>query len=512
MKFRNNHIILFISVVSVLLIWCFFQFYYAYHLFHKEQIQLFVYSQDVIFRYFESPACISNLAGDFLTQFFYLIGGGPIIIALSLMLLGYLGFSVFWRILTNNWLSFGLALLLVSWELGRLSLLSYPLSSTYSLIGSLGLCLICTRFKSDTIRLIVLVVSLLAGFWMFGYGVYFTAILSVAYEIKLRKWKTVIAVAVVVFLLPTKLLSFPTWFGLPNFKIERILAADNEYYFGNYDKLAIVTSTPMEADHVTYYYNLLNACRGVLPDSLMSYYQPATLGLFLPVDTSSSYLSIMFANEVWFKLGDMTMAEHCAMLSMISSPNSTGARMIKRLAEINLINNDEQAALKYLRILKKTLFYSDWAEQRMPENKDASIRSWLSDKRQFIPQHDTIRASADIKLSLRQLLKSNPKNTIAYDYLLCYNLLQKDIDGFVQDYNPTSVPNRLYAEALLIYAANKRLSSNELKKYQISPEVIAEFNDYTQIYEKYSGDGRYLSGKYGKTYWFYFHYATLKTL
>jgi hypothetical protein len=355
-------------------------------------------------------------------------------------------------------------------------------------------------------------VSLLTGFWLFGYGVYFTAILFVAYEIRLRKWKTVIAIVVVVFLLPAKFLSFPAWFGLPNFKIERILAADNEYYFGNYDKLAIVTNTPMEADHMTYYYNLLNASRGVLPDSLMNYYQPATLGLFLPIDTSSSYLSIMFANEVWFKLGDMTMAEHCAMLSMIFSPNSSGARMIKRLAEINLINNDEQAALKYLRILKKTLFYSDWAEQRMPEQKDASIRSWLSDKRQFIPQHDTIRASADIRLSLRQLLKSNPKNTIAYNYLLCYNLLQKDIDGFVQDYNPASVPNRLYAEALLIYAANKRLSPNELKKYQISPGVIAEFNDYTQVYEKHHGDGHYLSGKYGKTYWFYFHYATLKTL
>lgn len=32
------------------------------------------------------------------------------------------------------------------------------------------------------------------------------------------------------------------------------------------------------------------------------------------------------------------MAEHCAMLSMIFSPRNSGSRMIKRLAEINLVN------------------------------------------------------------------------------------------------------------------------------------------------------------------------------
>ena len=48
------------------------------------------------------------------------------------------------------------------------------------------------------------------------------------------------------------------------------------------------------------------------------------------------------------------MAEHCAMLSMIFSPRNSGSRMIKRLAEINLVNGDDEAALKYLRILDNT--------------------------------------------------------------------------------------------------------------------------------------------------------------
>ena len=56
----------------------------------------------------------------------------------------------------------------------------------------------------------------------------------------------------------------------------------------------------------------------------------------------STYLTIYAANEVWFALGDMTMAEHAAILGMIFSPHHTGARAVKRLAEINLVNGDER--------------------------------------------------------------------------------------------------------------------------------------------------------------------------
>ena len=69
------------------------------------------------------------------------------------------------------------------------------------------------------------------------------------------------------------------------------------------------------------------------------------------------------------------MAEHCAMLSMIFSPRNSGSRMIKRLAEINLVNGDDEAALKYLRILDKTLLHKSWAEKRIPGQQTPQVRS-----------------------------------------------------------------------------------------------------------------------------------------
>ena len=56
----------------------------------------------------------------------------------------------------------------------------------------------------------------------------------------------------------------------------------------------------------------------------MDGYQPASQGLFLPVAPHSTYLTIYAANEVWFALGDMTMAEHAAILGMIFSVTVIG--------------------------------------------------------------------------------------------------------------------------------------------------------------------------------------------
>ena len=258
---------------------------------------------------------------------------------------------------------------------------------------------------------------------------------------------------------------------------------------------------------------MLNAQQDRLPDRLMDGYQPASQGLFLPVAPHSTYLTIYAANEVWFALGDMTMAEHAAILGMIFSPHHTGARAVKRLAEINLVNGDEAAAMKYLRLLQKTMCYRDWAERRIPGKQTAEVCQWLKRKRLLLPATDTLRSSADIPLSLRHLLRNNPDNTLACDYLLCFDLLNKDIGAFAGDYREFAAkkfPSRLYAEGLLIYLAGKKASLDEVEKWNIPPQVLDEFSEYTRLYEANDGNGAPLQAKYGKTYWFYFHYATMK--
>ena len=197
------------------------------------------------------------------------------------------------------------------------------------------------------------------------------------------------------------------------------------------------------------------------------------------------------------------MAEHCAMLSMIFSPRNSGSRMIKRLAEINLVNGDDEAAL---RILDKTLLHKSWAEKRIPGQQTPQVKEWLEKKRRDIPTQDQLRSGNDAVTSLQNLVASNAGNLRAYEYLLCYHLLSKDLRSFVEDYVPGKVSSPIFAEALLIHLARQgNIRAEELIKYQIPVEIAKEFADYTRLYEAKDTS---LKEKYGKTYWFYYHFAT----
>ena len=258
---------------------------------------------------------------------------------------------------------------------------------------------------------------------------------------------------------------------------------------------------------------MLAARQGALPRKLLHYYQPASQGLFLPVAPGSDYITIAAAGEAWFAMGDMTMAEHATLLGMIFSPRHTGTRALRRLAEINLIVGDDAAAMKYLRLLQKTHVHRRWAEQRMPGRQTEEVKNRLAGKRRLLPERDTLRLAGDVTRSLRHLLEGNPNNRMALDYLLCFHLLNKNIPAFVEDYRTYAshlVPTDIYAEAWLIYLAGTEAPAEEWARMHIPEETLAAFEEYNSLYEANKGHGAALYPKYGRTYWFYFHYAMLK--
>ena len=67
----------------------------------------------------------------------------------------------------------------------------------------------------------------------------------------------------------------------------------------------------------------------------------------------------------------------------------------------------------------------------------------------------------------QNLVASNAGNLRAYEYLLCYHLLSKDLRSFVEDYVPGKVSSPIFAEALLIHLARQgNIRAEELIKYQ----------------------------------------------
>ena len=296
--------------------------------------------------------------------------------------------------------------------------------------------------------------------------------------------------------------------GHPDAVSEQMMGLAVEASLENWDKVSELASEDRRTLVGTYYYNLANAHRGQLADRLMDYYQPFERGLFLPVGEKSTPFQIGCAGDVWFALGDMSMAERDAMLGMLFSPSHTGSRYLRRLAETNLVTGDFEAASKYLRMLLNSRKDRAWARERLPGVWSPEYAARIDRKRALLPRIDVIHGMDQTQLILRVLLNSHPDNRMALDYLLCYDLLTKDLDAFVSDFAPSLTQSHLYEEAMLIFLAAKGgMVPENYEHYHISEETFDRFNRFVTIYKRDGGSGKNLTEEFGHSYWYYFYYA-----
>jgi hypothetical protein len=200
------------------------------------------------------------------------------------------------------------------------------------------------------------------------------------------------------------------------------------------------------------------------------------------------------AGEAWFQLGDMTVAEQSTITSLQASPKRTGARFLVRLAKVNLVTGEDAAARKYLDILCRTLFYGKWARSVMPGRQDEATRKWIAESRAKLMRTDFIHQSDDPRTVLQALLEADPANALAREYLLCYDLLCYDLDGFIQEYAKDFPQGRLYREAVLIWLSRQeRLNPAEVGRYGVDVSEVDRMGRF----------GRN-PGAFKNTYWYYY--------
>ena len=446
------------TVLWAIACWCFFQFWYPYHFFFQEQNQLFLWSWDYISTYFHNGG-LSLLAGDFLTQFYYYLYIGATILTLCLLVIGTLLYSSLRHFKVTRIVALILALVVMTFVAVCHFSTSYRLSSTIAVMGWTLMLWLVSLMRDWKKRLILLALALLPTYLFFGLP-----------EVKKLQ--------------------------APDLILEKDFAADCEYYFGNYNKvIKMVEGEDRWTDQMLFFYNLSQAQRGELPDHLLKF-TSNYLGTFEKIGPDTPMLTIRNMNELYWALGDMTFTERAAMMTNVFSHDNRNVRMMRRLAECNIVSGDSLAAEKYLRILDKTLVYSKWAKN-IRKNGQQIYR----EKMQMVNRHDTITISDNAHFLMMQLLDANPENTIALDYILCSNLLLKDITNFKRDYDryciDTAKPRLkpLYQEALCIWLAGTNAPQEEWEKYIKNANVFERFKQYNQ---------QRGSAQFKDSYWYYF--------
>lgn len=192
-------------------------------------------------------------------------------------------------------------------------------------------------------------------------------------------------------------------------------------------------TTPLSVSCV----NLALSQKGMLADRLFEFYQNGGEGLF-PTFTRDMISPVSTA-EIFFRLGMVNDAERYMFEAQEAIPNyRKSARLTRRIIECEIINGNYQVAAKLLRRLQKTLFYSNWANQMMAllGNEKAINRHPVYGKlRKYREKkQDFLFSDQEMDQMLGLLFLNDNHNRMAYEYLVCYELLQRDMEKFMQYY------------------------------------------------------------------------------
>ncbi|MFA5818447.1 MAG: DUF6057 family protein [Bacteroidales bacterium] len=266
--------------------------------------------------------------------------------------------------------------------------------------------------------------------------------------------------------------------------------------------------------------NLSLAKTGKMGDRMFNIEQNGVDGLFLPFATD--YFAPMMRSEIFFQLGMINASQECAFESMETTPNlNKSVRSIKRLAETNLINGHYEVAKKYIKLLKNTTFYRKWAKdtEKYLYNEDMINKHpvWGEMRMRMIKKNYFFKVQ-NMESTLNMLyilLSENPQNRIAFEYLMAYYLINKDLLNLM---NCLPMMDKLnYSEIPISYQEAIMLVIGLTPKNQMSdiPLNVSEYTKtrmktYTNIYTAYQNPQEFLRKRFSGTYWYYFHFKTIE--
>ena len=231
--------------------------------------------------------------------------------------------------------------------------------------------------------------------------------------------------------------------------------------------------------------NLALAMTGQLGDRAFEFYQRGTQGLLPKFERN--FASSQLTGEIYFHLGMVNTAQRLAFEAMESIPNyNKSARVVKRLAETNIINGQYKIAEKYLRMLEKTIFYRPWAQRMMAilgNEKAINEQTLYGTLRQYKLQEDLLFSDGELDHICGQLFMHNQQNLLAAQYLLMMPLLDRDIERFmayvkvVQNsirYNPRS------CQEAIAFAFMRQ--GQQPPQGVVSPMILQQMDVFARIY------------------------------
>lgn len=216
------------------------------------------------------------------------------------------------------------------------------------------------------------------------------------------------------------------------------------------------------------------------------------------------------------ELGLVNHAEHASYEELeVFGPHPF---TLRRLALTNMAKGQLYAARTFLNLLSRCLVYGRWARDCLRQlDVDPALagNQQIQHIRAVMVRDEPTTPDSLAGELLSRLLQNNPHNRMAFEYLMAWYLLTKQLEKFVaelgrlDDFNYPAIP-RHYEEAVLLYG---QLTKKDLKlgKRRIGPETVAKYHDFMYRSQPYRYDRqaaqKMLAGDFGNTYYYYYAFV-----
>ena len=539
-KFLSKHTPLLLTLVFGLVVFLFWRILYPFALTYQEQLQLFLFDGDYFCGRMAEPGGFARYVAEFLMQFYNSVTMGALIIAVLYMLVQRLT----WRLMGSDsyyvW-SF-IPVIMLWYAMGDESvMLTYVVALLMALSAALAWRLVQLVRLGKLVRLALVLVTIPLLYWLIGPMVLLVAVLMMPWAVAVPA----LVYALALILLSAHYLPFPmlrvvlgiSYYRIPETMPYMLMAIPvviwimalfikklpqpkpwvacvqalvvavlvlvpkafgfdaRKYDLIEYDYLVrigdwkgVIAKAEKRMPDLPMSVSATNLALGMtnqLGDRAFNFYQRGSEGLLPKFERN--FATSQLTGEIYFNLGLVNTAQRFAFESMEAIPNyNKSARVVKRLAETNLINGQYEVARKYLQMLEKTIFYRPWAQRTMAmlgDEKAIDAHPLYGKLRQYRLQEDFLFSDRELDKICGLLFMHNQQNQMAVQYLLMMPLLDRDIPRFMSyvkvvqnriGYNPQHCQ-----EGIAFAFMQQR---QQPPKGAVSPFVLQQMNDFAQTY------------------------------
>ncbi len=415
---------------------------YPHALSYHEQYQMFLWTKDYLLERLSLPGGFADYLGECFVQFYYIEWLGSLVLALLYITLQLLTA----HLIPRRWylLSF-LPVAALWWLMGDINVL---MSLPIAIIIALAMACISVSKPLRWSDIIVIPIA----YWLIGPVVWLYILIRFIQYGWRHLWSAgcMIAVQIVAYI----------WL-LPQWPMQQALTGLNYYriplhypQLNGYDKdmyelirldylvrnerwddivkraQEIQVKTPFWSNCV----NLALSQKRLLADRMFDFYQSGDDALLMP--RTRDLTSMLPSAEVFWRLGMVNAAQRYMFDTQESILNARkSGRCTKRIAECMIVNGHYKTASKQINLLKKTLFYSEWAEkaEAMLGNETEINAHPIYGKLRKLRYKDSFIFSYEEKDKMfGLLLMNNTENKMALDYFLAQMLLNGNMQGFQQ--------------------------------------------------------------------------------